>query len=331
MNEYLGMGIGAAANLLTNAFGQNQQLRQQEKLMGMQIKGAKEMADYNRELQMKTWHDTNYSAQVGEMNKAGINPGLLYGMGGGGGTTTGSPGGAMPTTATAEGPSTLSKGMMEMSLLTSQKKLLDAQAAKAEAEANKTKGVDTEKATTEIQNLTQGIENAKAIQQLTKAQTFMQQLDNQFQYKTFDDRQKFIEFNTDKALQQVLQAENETFISNKTIQEKISIIQQAAIEAQLKNLNLNKDIQVKDAELKQIAQKINESIANVYQGWEKLNQTERQTRVQEFQANFKAEHPGLLEVLGKNSNRVIEGTLELINKIRGAKDKWRFYEPEKVN
>ena len=41
----------------------------------------------NKELQM--WQDTNYSAQIDQMKKAGVNPALLYGQSGGGGTTTG--------------------------------------------------------------------------------------------------------------------------------------------------------------------------------------------------------------------------------------------------
>ena len=35
------------------------------------------------------WKDTNYSAQMEELKKAGLNPGLLYGMSGGGATTIG--------------------------------------------------------------------------------------------------------------------------------------------------------------------------------------------------------------------------------------------------
>ena len=47
--------------------------------------------DYSYGKQMDMWNATNYPAQVEQLNKAGLNPALEYGMKGGGGVTTGSP------------------------------------------------------------------------------------------------------------------------------------------------------------------------------------------------------------------------------------------------
>jgi hypothetical protein len=46
------------------------------------------MALFNYEQQMKMWEATNYAAQRKQMEKAGLNVGLMYGKGGGGGATT---------------------------------------------------------------------------------------------------------------------------------------------------------------------------------------------------------------------------------------------------
>lgn len=61
--------------------------RRNRKAMNMQIDGSKQMAEFNRQQQMKLWEDTNYSAQMEQMRKAGLNPGLMYEMGGPGGQT----------------------------------------------------------------------------------------------------------------------------------------------------------------------------------------------------------------------------------------------------
>ena len=72
-----------------------EQLEQQTKLNNLQIEGSKNLMDYSRNLQMQTWKDTNYSAQRAEMEKAGLNPAMMYGLSGGGGTTTGNSSGSV--------------------------------------------------------------------------------------------------------------------------------------------------------------------------------------------------------------------------------------------
>lgn len=81
------------------------------------------------------WKDTNFGAQIAELNKAGLNPGLIYGMGGAGGTTTGH-GTAQPSGATAPGGTTAAEmGMgLQMGLMAAQKRLIEAQASNLEAD-----------------------------------------------------------------------------------------------------------------------------------------------------------------------------------------------------
>ena len=89
----LGMVSGLAGPILGMAlsgFNDRRQYNQQERLQNLQIAGNKETTDYNMSKQLEMWRNTSYSAQMEQMKKAGINPGLMYGMGGGGGQSVGS-------------------------------------------------------------------------------------------------------------------------------------------------------------------------------------------------------------------------------------------------
>ena len=79
--------IGTGMGLLLEGHNDRRQLRQQEKLQNLEIKGSKELTDYNAAKQLEMWKATNYPAQVEQMKLAGLNPALAYGMGGGGGVT----------------------------------------------------------------------------------------------------------------------------------------------------------------------------------------------------------------------------------------------------
>ena len=79
--------IGGLINQLFAGSNDRRQIRQQQKLTDMQVAANKQIADYEQELGLKMWKDTNYPAQVEMMKAAGLNPALAYGMGGGGGVT----------------------------------------------------------------------------------------------------------------------------------------------------------------------------------------------------------------------------------------------------
>lgn len=129
----IGMGIGFA----TQKGQDRRQLRQQEKLQNLQIQGQKQMADYMHGKQMQLWKETNYAPQVEQMKLAGLNPALMYGMGGGGGATAAAAGGNV-SGGTAAGHSGEIQGMgmmaMQAALLKAQKENIEADTAKKRAE-----------------------------------------------------------------------------------------------------------------------------------------------------------------------------------------------------
>lgn len=132
-NAATGGIIGIGTGLIGNAM----QARQQEKLQELQIRGQKEMTDYNARKQLEMWNATGYVGQVKQMDEAGINSALLYGNGGGGGSTAIT--GGNVGSASAEGGAKAVQGGMEIGMqMKAQTELLQAQKENVEADtANK--------------------------------------------------------------------------------------------------------------------------------------------------------------------------------------------------
>lgn len=172
----LGMLGGVAGQILGNVFGgmgDARQLRQQKKLNEEQMKNSKEMADHNWKNQLAMWEATNYKPQVEEMRKAGLNPALMYGMGGAGGATTGSGGSApMGGASASDGASNMQAGT-QMAMMLSQQKLMEAQTRKTEAEADKIAGTDT----AESQARTKGQEFQNELNSLITSKRMMENYD----------------------------------------------------------------------------------------------------------------------------------------------------------
>lgn len=135
-----------AIGMLLGKWNDKRQLKQQEQLQNLQIEGQKKLTDYNTSKQLQMWKDTNYKAQVEELKKAGLNPGLIYGMSGGGGTTANiSPGnvsGGQAPTGGREIQDMIGMGL-QYQLLAAQKANIEADTKLKETEATKKGGVDT--------------------------------------------------------------------------------------------------------------------------------------------------------------------------------------------
>ena len=95
----------------------------------------------------------------GAAKKAGLNPGLIYGMSGGGGVTTGSGSGGSVSGGNAAGHSgeatALAQTIVGLGLQRAQQKNIEADTKLKEAQAAKTEGVDTAEAESRIKLNTQ--------------------------------------------------------------------------------------------------------------------------------------------------------------------------------
>ncbi len=83
--------IGSAGiAAIGQSVGSKNQYKRSRKLMDLQMQNQEMLSDSAYDRQLNMWEATNFKPQVEEMKKAGLNPGLMYGMSGGGGTTVGS-------------------------------------------------------------------------------------------------------------------------------------------------------------------------------------------------------------------------------------------------
>lgn len=202
--------IQGATGIALQSRGISSQVRGQKKIMAMQAKHAKELSDYQQAQQLETWKATSYPGQMEQLKKAGLNPGLLYGMSGGGGVTTGS---SMQTG--------VSGGSIDASIPTfglqlqqqqAQIELTRAQTANINANTEKTGGVDTTKTQAEITNLEALTENTKAKTTFTELQNDYQRLENTIKGKTLDKAIARIEWEADDAFEKLQKSVRENDI-----------------------------------------------------------------------------------------------------------------------
>lgn len=320
--------VGGIEGAIFGGINDRRQLKQQQKLQDMQIRGQKEMANYNYELQNAMWHATNVGAQVAEYEKAGLNPGLMYGMGGGGGTTVGSQGGSV-TGAQAPsggGEMTAMTGMgiqsaMNIKLMEQQAEVLKSQANLNNVEAAKKAGVDTKLVEAQTENAWQGLENARNANDIQRLQKTMMNIENYEKQASQHDRLDYITYQAKIAAKTLLSAGAQANVDQSTINEKIKIIQQQAIGAVLQNELTQNQINLTKEQITKISNEI-------AQGWENLSQNDRRIKLQSWEDEIKAQFPGIGQVGGKLMNNVLEGIDEIFRNSKGTN---RTYDvPDKI-
>lgn len=259
MSKEIYGAIGGLAGGLINVLGSGAQHRRQKEYLDIQQKNNLALMQKEQENKLEMWNNTNYGAQIKHMQSAGLNPGLMYGMSGGGGTASGGGGGgaglAGATNPDLSGGMSNGMGMMAQSaLLGAQIENIKADTKQKEANAEKTAGVDTEKARSEVI----GIEWDNKLKDLDY-------------YITNTSKENLI--GTIKATAEKLTGEaNEASVKGAIaeatqfeIQQKI---RQEAIGAMLHNQAVRQGIALDKAKIKEITEKLE-------QGWESLENERR--------------------------------------------------------
>ena len=182
-------GVGFIGNALSQAFGlswspqkaMQEQWKYNKNIMALQNRYQQQAAAQSQQYAKDYWDYTNAENQARHLRNAGLNVGLMYGQSGAGGM--GASGGAHQSSP--EQPQGNPVGMaLQVQQLEQQRRMNDAQIALAEAQASKANeeakkigGVDTQEALKRIEGLASQIDlNLKegnykeALVQLTKAE-----------------------------------------------------------------------------------------------------------------------------------------------------------------
>lgn len=167
IGEALGMTLAqGAGNMLFGQFNQDMALKGQQKALKQQNDAA-----------MDIWNKTNYWAQRQQIEKAGLNPALLYGMGSGGGGQIGQSGSNMQGDVNAPNMGMGIQAAAQLELLQAQKENIQADTKNKLADATRTAGsqTDLDKAmTTSYQSLAK---NNDARTTLVKVETDMAKIE----------------------------------------------------------------------------------------------------------------------------------------------------------
>ncbi len=142
--------VGEAVKATTQNSRERRAMANQERLMEIQTKNQERLNKQGQELQMKTWTETNYPAQMRMLEEAGLNPALIYGTGGEGGKT-GSQTGGSAQGGSAPSPQQLDIGnILQSAMIASQIEVAKSQAEKNKAEAASIRGEEGTKGQAEI-------------------------------------------------------------------------------------------------------------------------------------------------------------------------------------
>ena len=134
--DAMGIGLGALDYMIQDernhrAFGQ------QNKLLTRQKNNQMELNEQGKNLQLEMWRKTNYKQQIAMMEKAGLNPALMYKSAGQGGSLGSQTGGS------AVGGNAPQQPKMDITTILNAK-LIKAQAEKIEAETKAIEGYQKE-------------------------------------------------------------------------------------------------------------------------------------------------------------------------------------------
>lgn len=272
--------IDAGLGILLGEYNDQRQLRQQGQLSKQQIEAQKQMGLFNQQLALEMWDKTGPLAQRKGYEKAGLNPGLMYGIGGGGGQTASSPTGNVQGGTAPAGGGEIGLGIQ----LGLAKKLQEAQISNIEADT-KVKEKEAGLKPAQTANVEQQTTNAKLDEQL-------KQLEISIKTQTFDEVVRKMQAEVQTAEGNAEKAKNEGRLSTEAYAETIQQIKQTTIEGATRITLQKAQIKLNEEQQKQITNAIWKAQQEIAQGATKLNQEQQKILIQRIQQELSKEMQG---------------------------------------
>lgn len=333
----LGSGIfsifGAGLNAAMSSGTANEQWGNQLKLMDIQNRYNEQMAKNNQLRNKDLWDYTNYENQKQHIKNAGLNPALMYGMGGGGGVSAN---GAQGQGVTQPTDRSVEMGLKQQGLglqlasIASQVDLNKSQAKKNEAEAEKISGVDTKVQEATIDNLIAQTSNEKVKKGLILGQIRVADAEEELKRNTADWTQekteetrwniKSLQKGIDKLIQEINGMKLDNELKEKTIVNKIK-------ESSLTLQNLMAEILLKGSQQKVNEEQAKAIPAEILQGWEELTKKGKELIIRKEQMEAYVQDVINRYELGKKGldieeqkliKDIVLGMLEIASKGAGA-------------
>ncbi|AXH74036.1 MAG: DNA pilot protein [Microviridae sp.] len=304
MADWLGIGL-QAAETAGNLINQKVQYDRTKKLMDIQQMHQQQLNTQGQQLQMKTWEETNYPAQMEMLKKAGLNPGLMYAKGGQGGTTGSQGGGSASMGAAPQAQKMDITNIMAMKSMEAAIEAQKAGARKANAEADVIEKYGGGQAETGIKKTETEAGRAAAETENIKAQTEINKIKAANSQREIDVSLANTVASTNRQLQ-------ENSITAETRDSIVKLARETAVGKTIENSLAEEKINLTKAEIEAISNKIvqeymrldienvrtNQANVSLDQKDRELAQKDMNLKIEKFKAEIAAEYPGIGQAAG---------------------------------
>lgn len=327
--------LGAGLGLITAKWQDDRQLEQQGKLTAQQIEAQKKMADYNQRLAMDMWEKTNYEAQREQMEKAGLNVGLMYKGAGQGGVTQQASGNATGGNAAA-GNGEIGMGIqmgMQKAMQEAQIENIKANTEKTKVDTTKTAGIDTTEGQTRVaeagarmEAIRQGITNAQtqnAIQQFEKQ---IKEIELKYADQNQQTAIEQLKASTGKLIEDTIQQAQQNKISAETMESVVKEAKLTMIGTSLMNeltrekvINTTANTEETWSKINKISAEIERMTAQTEQGARGLSQEDQKILIQQIATEFNyGEHAQIIRWIGAIGGAVSD-VASIVSRGKGLK------------
>ncbi|AXH73655.1 MAG: DNA pilot protein [Microviridae sp.] len=290
-------------DIVGNQITAKQQFERQKKLMGIQQQNQMALNEQGQQIQLDTWKQTNYPAQVEMLKSAGLNPGLLYSKGGTGGTT-GSQSGGSAASGTAQQAQPMNiANIIQMKAMEAGIKAQEASARKANAEARVIEEYGGGQAGA-------GITATEAQAGKSQAEAKLAEVNARIAEIEEANTQSQIDAKVSNTIALTNKLVTDNAISTGQAQSLIKKASEEAIGASLDNELTRSKINLTDTEKQGI-------ITGIVQKWTELSQKGQQISIEKFNAEIKAEYPSMGDVAGSIAKKAYKTLQNIENYLKG--------------